>query len=669
MTAHILENPKKTRRTGQKVMKTLSPDWDREVLSWEAPSKEELLNQSLVVEVWDWDRIGTNDFLGMLRFPLADALAAKQPVIAALLDRKNGKTRFWGPKAEAAAVGDDGVFTELESLKRCTVSNEEMAGKSGVAVWWIFFGKLLQALENLPVKIKAGLAVVGAAGLLFAVFVLPSMVRWTVWNVLWYPLLAIPALLWWMPVFVMMPRLLGILMTWVITEKALHGYTLDFGEFHLFAPWVGADGKLHLRVEARKMGFGNPTARDGGKKTNYPHRYFVQVRSVYVEFAASWSTLAGLLDLVNTPWSPFPTVCARRTQRGKLAKYVGALDAVGEVDGIMINFEMFKGKFNINELVTQLAEGDIVDFIDQKQPPNTLIIELISLRNIMAKRSGVRSPYVEVSWRGVTHHVTEKVKSDAPLWQDRVVIPLTDPSTVIVVKVKDGSAMLGMWIMTAKWLVINGPNFPFCRANHIDTEFTNWKTGSVGGWFPLINQKSQSEGKLGEINMQLQWKYDASTLPPAERELTALQQLTMNSDETTLRIGNLKEWTSMLNCFPVLLNVDRLTFRDVNFLLKDLFMGYKGVAEAHNKKDVKGILIPRIDVTNPFRTGESADGLSVWGVFRQFWIHGLAPEVMKHKTRYGMAAFGQIVSAGVYNMMHHSLSNPLKVSPSCSCAS
>ena len=49
---------------------------------------------------------------------------------------------------------------------------------------------------------------------------------------------------------------------------------------------------------------------------------------------------------------------------------------------------MFKGKFNINELVTQLAEGDIVDFIDQKQPPNTLIIELISLRNIMAKRSG-----------------------------------------------------------------------------------------------------------------------------------------------------------------------------------------------------------------------------------------------------------------------------------------
>ena len=56
---------------------------------------------------------------------------------------------------------------------------------------------------------------------------------------------------------------------------------------------------------------------------------------------------------------------------------------MGECDGIMINFEMYNNKFNINELTRLLAEGDIKDFISDRDHPNTLLIDIIGARNLV----------------------------------------------------------------------------------------------------------------------------------------------------------------------------------------------------------------------------------------------------------------------------------------------
>ncbi|KFO83957.1 RasGAP-activating-like 1, partial [Buceros rhinoceros silvestris] len=50
------------------MKKTRFPRWD-EVLEFELPEGE-LGGDVLSVEVWDWDIVGKNDFLGQVEFPL-----------------------------------------------------------------------------------------------------------------------------------------------------------------------------------------------------------------------------------------------------------------------------------------------------------------------------------------------------------------------------------------------------------------------------------------------------------------------------------------------------------------------------------------------------------------------------------------------------------------------
>ena len=81
-----------------------------------------------------------------------------------------------------------------------------------------------------------------------------------------YPIWALFAMLFYLPAMLLFPRLMGMMMTHVITNFALHGFKLTFGEFHII-PWVGIDGKLHLKLKVNRLGFGNPPG--------FPHKYVV----------------------------------------------------------------------------------------------------------------------------------------------------------------------------------------------------------------------------------------------------------------------------------------------------------------------------------------------------------------------------------------------------------
>ena len=89
----------------------------------------------------------------------------------------------------------------------------------------------------------------------------------------------------------------------------------------------------------------------------------------------------------------------------------------------------------------------------------------------------------------------------------------------------------------------------------------------------------------------------------------------INSAETQLRLGDKNEVQAMLESFPILFNCRRLTFRNVNFYLKDLFMGIKGEAE---RKGIDGdlsklssIKLKMIDVTKAIHPRPGSDGLTV----------------------------------------------------------
>jgi hypothetical protein len=157
-------------------------------------------------------------------------------------------------------------------------------------------------------------------------------------------------------------------------------------------------------------------------------------------------------------------------------------------------------------------------------------------------------------------------------WGEELSVPLIDASAVIHLCVYDGTAaptLLGQWMTTLKWLVLDPSNCEH-SALHVD------RIGHVSGWFVLSDSKWGGLGQCGEIYLRLSWSYRPGLALPPPPRLTALEQLSLNSAETTLRLGNPAGVQAVLTHLPFLLDVRRVTIRDVEFFVKDLFMGRRG---------------------------------------------------------------------------------------------
>eukprot|EP00163_Fabomonas_tropica_P023003 TRINITY_DN40270_c0_g1_i1.p1 TRINITY_DN40270_c0_g1~~TRINITY_DN40270_c0_g1_i1.p1 ORF type:complete len:429 (-),score=95.35 TRINITY_DN40270_c0_g1_i1:153-1439(-) len=72
-------------------MKTLNPEWNEDFTFHVSVGKElKLLGTELVVNLWDWDKVGSDDFLGMHKIALTDLkLGEKVCRTVELLNRKN----------------------------------------------------------------------------------------------------------------------------------------------------------------------------------------------------------------------------------------------------------------------------------------------------------------------------------------------------------------------------------------------------------------------------------------------------------------------------------------------------------------------------------------------------------------------------------------------------
>ena len=189
--------------------------------------------------------------------------------------------------------------------------------------------------------------------------------------------------------------------------------------------------------------------------------------------------------------------------------------------------------------------------------------------------------------------------------------------------------------MTLKWLVMD-PTYNNHSSLHVE------KDGSVRGWFVLEDGKRsvESRGECGELLMHLKWSYEAEhderlyppelgggedgsgfTAPPQKR--TALEQLTVNSVESQLRIGTPRRAQRYLSALPYLLDVHRITIRDVDFLLKDLFMGLKGQVESSSKPP-EAVHIELLEMSHAFRAeakgGARDPGLTIWEFLFRFFF-------------------------------------------------
>jgi len=362
---------------------------------------------------------------------------------------------------------------------------------------------------------------------------------------------------------------------WIATfglSFVVHDYPIVFGAIHI-VPWIRfGHNRLYLRVAVDDFTVGAPPNLGFTNPTLVGARRVSCICSV--SFEDLWNT-------VRLRKRPMPLA--------KVPDFEGfaVLDVeVLHIVGFTFDMEVARGKLNINEMTRTFAVGDVAAKLgllnvppervemDQRWP-NVLEVQVVRARTLLAMDSnGMSDPYAVVSLRGQKHVTKTVLETLNPMWNSEVYrFHITDPSAVLHVQLWDRdfgmqADYLGQWIITLKHLVIDPKH---CRHTSIAVDAQGW----IDAWLPLADAKWQNVGKCGEINLRMRWRIDSSVAAAPFKMQKGLDQITENSNETKLRLGDMDELTDVLNHVPVLFDFKLVMVTEAKVSIKDLFKSKK----------------------------------------------------------------------------------------------
>ncbi|GBG33542.1 Protein C2-DOMAIN ABA-RELATED 1 [Hondaea fermentalgiana] len=416
-------------------------------------------------------------------------------------------------------------------------------------------------------------------------------------------------------------------------------------------PWI-KDWHLHMRILVQDAAFGNPPG--------FPFEWFLTCERLDIEGSISFAHLRNwiLRRKEKVPLSKVPD----------FERYFKVDFSHVEVSNAMCNFQMFNGKFNINEFTRILADADVRKVIGKSAPfPNQLRVRVLRAKNLAPHRlKKTCDPYVTVCCRRQAFSTHTQTKTLNPMWNEVLTLNVDDASTVIEISVYDRdspevsqAALIGHWVMTAKYLVVD-PKFNW----HYEKDYKTYRVGSrddidgatgFEGWVPLATRKWKKMGLCGQLQIEVLWSHvpeDELENPfvPARR-YTALEQLSQQSKEDQLRFGDWARFRDWLNHEPYDFDIHRFTVRDTKFYVQDLFRGHKGVPEqlVLSKSSVDGadaVKLPFLEMRKQFRPRPGDEGITCYDAFVGFFI-GLLTTAAR-SGRLG-SAIAQILSGGVWN--------------------
>ena len=296
-------NKKHSKKKTRVVHKTLDPAFD-ESFVYEINNKGAMMIDSLVVEVWDHGTFSKNDFIGWVVIPIKEAIEfCGEPCNTADPDEPcdcintaiyaKGPTAdcTWQPHVDGVPAEDvhdpnasvhsfadflaagggspkpsfDPYDDEVNQAGHSCENVEALSLREIPSLAKRGAHRLIMWFRWMPWKHKLVAMVILPAALHLLAW-LPALAYWAGTMAMMYPFWCVFASMWYLPAILLFPRALGLLMTFVITNIALHGFKLTFGEFHV-VPWIGVDRKLHLKVTVTRLGFGNPPGdSDSGAK-------------------------------------------------------------------------------------------------------------------------------------------------------------------------------------------------------------------------------------------------------------------------------------------------------------------------------------------------------------------------------------------------------------------
>ncbi|KAJ1462297.1 hypothetical protein M885DRAFT_456891 [Pelagophyceae sp. CCMP2097] len=495
---------------------------------------------------------------------------------------------------------------------------------------------------------------------------------------------------------------------WVETHKAAaEADELGGGFFKRLWKRMGCrDWALLLRVTIRHFSFGNPPGFQRAHLLRVEHVAFDV--AVPLATLAALPQLLHDVVVKGELWRPTPTANDLRREAleavGVDADESVRRNAIPalrferiDVEGVDLNFEMHHGELNINGITRLLAEAQAFAQPSLNGPrgsfhafpapangkakaprPNQLVVRIIrctgmvspgdfekadddgskarpgSFDDAEAPRGYSGATFVEVHARQERCATrTAACQDGGTMWNESFRLQLTDPSTVVRIIVRGeevaGCLALGAWVMTAKWLLAAPTYCDACAEGGVQPH-----PGGSGlrGWVSLrsgkLRRKRGNAGKRGpELEVDLQWVYvpggyDAARV--ARRPETAMEQLAANSEESALRLGDVRAAKQMLADFPLRVDVVRVGIRRVDLHVKDLFMGKWGQAEVGSgSRDA--VQIPLLDIADgALRHADDANadaaalktrgayesrGADVADFLERFFVQGVAPRLMR----------------------------------------
>ena len=108
----------------------------------------------------------------------------------------------------------------------------------------------------------------------------------------------------------------------------------------------------------------------------------------------------------------------------------------------------------------------------------------------------------------------------------------------------------------------------------ISLRYLIWN-GSVDGWIPLLDEHYKPiEG--AELDLSIQWEFKSNfSKPKGLKRLAALEIMNLLGEEDEKKSHS---WALWKEC-PILFKLKRLTLRDINISIRDLFTGLHGAEE------------------------------------------------------------------------------------------
>jgi len=403
--------------------------------------------------------------------------------------------------------------------------------------------------------------------------------------------------------YLRLPFFLGWIASECITRFAMFGYPISFRTI-ILTPWLelrkGNSPKLWLLVQAGDFSLANPPS------LKCPHKSFVTAAAVQILVTVDLCFLWPLI---------------RRGELEPLLIHIGSI----EVRQATLVFELRKHQLNINGLVRELADREVAAKLgispgapldrappaeekqgcsscckqSGKRMPNLLRVRILAARGLC--KPGGSTPYVVIKARG-THIAStagtlvysapgDRIGGEEWSFNQDFMLRIDDSSTVLQVCVYNDKwgpdKLIGQWFMTMKYMVTNPA---YCK--HREKGFKTSADGVMSGTFLLcdsamrgsamrtLGPEDLGEGYSGEIDMRLQWTFSPSLPPPLPApEKSAIAQLTENSGETALRMGNTLELREMLARLPLRLSSGPVSIDEVSVSIKDLFTGSVGHIE------------------------------------------------------------------------------------------